>query len=263
MKACAEFGKELIVCDRPNPIGGLLVEGGKIEDGFESFVGLYSLPARHGMTIGEIVNFVNDRYEIGAALTIMKMEGWQRSMLWPETGLCWHDPSPNMKSFEAGLLYPGMCLIEATNLSEGRGTNEPFLLVGAPFIDGKVLSREFNSLGLPGISAEDVSFTPSRQKWIDEECFGVRWHITDKQTFRPYLTGLAFIWIVNRMYSKKGFKWRADPYEFIADKPAIDLLTGSSAFRESIASAKIEDLINFSQTPKELLTLRSEQLIYT
>ena len=234
MKACAAVGKKVIVCDRPNPLGGSVVEGMPQKEGFESFVGLYQLPVRHGMTIGEIMRYVNDMYSIGCNLDVIPMEGWSRDTLWPDLGLKWINPSPNMRSFEAALLYPGMCLIEGTNLSEGRGTDTPFEIIGAPFINAEKLVEAFATLELPGIIAEPASFMPTMQKHPSKTCQGIKWRITDIQKFKPYQTGLAIIWIINQLYKDKGFEWRTERYEFVDDIPAIDLLTGSDYFRAHI-----------------------------
>lgn len=262
VEACKASGKKMIICDRPNPIGGVRIEGPVIEAGFNSFVGLHSLPVRHAMTIGEIVQLVNNREKMDADITIVQTDGWRRDMDWPDTGLAWYNPSPNMRSYEAALLYPGMCLIEGTNLSEGRGTPSPFEIVGAPFIKSKELCDGFNSLGLSGIFAEPVSFLPTHQKWVGQQCGGVRWKLTDVKSFRPYLAGLAFIWLVNRIYRGHGFEWRAAPYEFVTDKPAIDLLTGSAYFRENIENLSLEKIAESVQTPQYLIDERSQHLLY-
>jgi uncharacterized protein YbbC (DUF1343 family) len=261
-EACAEAGKSVILCDRPNPIGGKRVEGGEIDEGFESFVGLKYIPNRHGMTMGEIVQFVNGAEKMGFDLTIMKMEGWKREMVWPDTGLKWTNPSPNMRSFTAALVYPGMCLIEATNISEGRGTDTPFEIVGAPYFNADEFIQEFMELNLPGIHVGTTAFIPARQKWQSKLCRGVRWIVSDANSFRPYLTGLAFIWLANRLYKGCGFEWRKDPYEFVTDRPAIDLLTGSDAFRTSIDEISLDDLYQLSETPKEMLKIRQKALLY-
>ncbi len=262
MEACVESGKGMIVCDRPNPIGGELIEGPEIDEGYQSFVGLFPIPVRHGMTIGEIVQLMNDQGGMGAKVTVVAMEGWKRSMSWQDTGLAWTNPSPNMRSYTAALLYPGMCLIEATNISEGRGTDTPFEIAGAPYMDTDDLMEAFNALGLPGVTAAPTSFIPMRQKWEGKLCHGIRWVITDAAAFRPYLTGLAFIWLCHKMYSNSGFEWRHDPYEFVADRPAIDLLTGSSRFREAIPKLDVETLELLAETPDELIDARSSALIY-
>jgi len=262
LKACRKFGPSVIVCDRPNPIGGMLVEGADIEKGFESFVGLASLPVRHGMTIGEIVQMMNDREGIGADLTVIPMEGWSRQMSWPDTGLTWIPPSPNMRSFTAALLYPGMCLLEGTNLSEGRGTDTPFEIVGAPYIDVDELIEAFETLNLKGIRATPTAFIPTRQKWAGRICHGIRWVIEDPQAFCPYLTGLAFIWLINRLFRDVGFEWQNQPYEFVSNKPAIDLLTGSSHFREKIDEHALADLQTLANPTAQLLDARQCALIY-
>jgi uncharacterized protein YbbC (DUF1343 family) len=263
VEACRRAGKAVIVCDRPNPICGDIVEGGAIEAGFGSFVGLRSIPVRHGMTIGEIVQLMNDRAGGGGDLTIIPMEGWKRGMAWADTALSWINPSPNMRSYLAALLYPGMCLLEGTNLSEGRGTDTPFEIVGAPFIDTDELMESFECLKLPGVRAAPTSFIPTMQKWMGNLCHGVRWVITDPDLFCPYFTGLAFVWLCHKLYRDKGFMWRADPYEFVTDRPAIDMLTGSAKFREGIAGLSLDDLKKLSLPPKRMLDERDGALIYT
>jgi len=242
MQACAKQGKSVIICDRPNPLGGVVTEGPGIEAGFESFVGLYSIPVRHGMTIGEICTLLNDRQKIGCSLEVISMEGWDRAMHWPETGLQWVNPSPNMRSYQAALLYPGMCLLEATNASEGRGADTPFEVMGAPYIRSDELLEKFLSLELPGISAEPCTFTPSFQKHAGQVCNGLKWQVTDRESFRPYLSGLALTWALYQLYDGKGFAWRSEPYEFVADIPAIDLLTGSDQFRKRITTRDFNEL---------------------
>lgn len=261
-EACAEGKKRIIVCDRPNPIGGTLVEGGAIEEGFESFVGLFSVPVRHGMTIGEIVRHVSSRQGGGGDVTVALMEGWEQRMHWRDTGLPWVNPSPNMRSYSAAILYPGMCLLEGTNCSEGRGTDTPFEIVGAPYIDSDELIDAFSALGLPGIHAAPTSFIPTRQKWHGRFCNGVRWVVEDVQAFRPYLTGLAFVWLLKKMYGGRGFELRTAPYEFVTNRPAIDLLTGSAAFREGISAHSLGDLRRFAATPKGMLDEREGALLY-
>lgn len=262
LEACAKAGTPVIVCDRPNPLGGLAVEGGAVEEGFESFVGLHSVPVRHGMTIGEIVHWMNGRERFGGELTVIPMEGWQRAFNWPETGISWTNPSPNMRSYTAALVYPGMCLLEGTNLSEGRGTETPFEIVGAPYIDLDDFLAAFEALGLPGVTAAPTTFVPTRRKWAGKMCQGVRWVVSDPAAFRPYRTGLAFVWLVAKMYGDAGFAWNHDPYEFVTDRPAIDLLTGSATFRERIAELTLGDLEQMAATPKILADDRAKHLLY-
>jgi len=262
MKACAENGKAVIVLDRPNPINGVDVEGAMQEAGFESFVGLYSLPVRHGMTMGEIARYLNEEYRIGCELRVVRMEGWQREWFWRDTKLNWVNPSPNMRSFNAALLYPGMCLVEGSNLSEGRGADTPFEVVGAPYIDSAELISEIEKMNIPGVRATPTSFIPVRQKWMGKICHGVRWAITDEGIFKPYLTGIAFLWAVHRLYKDTGFSWRTKPYEFVSDKPAIDLLTGSSYFRENIDTKEFLSFRPLLKIPEEFREKRQRALLY-
>ena len=261
-EACAEAGKEVVVCDRPNPIGGERVEGGAIEPGFESFVGLHSLPVRHGMTIGEIVQMVNKSQGMGGELHTIMIEGWRRGQSWPTYGNNWINPSPNMRSYTAALLYPGMCLLEATNMSEGRGTDTPFEIVGAPYVDSEELIDAFASLKLPGVHLAPTSFIPTMQKWTGKLCQGVRWVVEDAEIFRPYFTGLAFVWLLKKMYGERGFEWRRAPYEFVTNRPAIDLLTGCNCFREGIDSLSLDEIAAMAETPAEILEERRANLLY-
>jgi len=240
MRACAAAGVGFVVLDRPNPIGGHLVEGGAIEPGYHSFVGLCSLPNRHGLTAGEIARWVMDTEKLDLALEIVTMHGWQRSMYFEDTGLPWILPSPNMPTRDTALVYPGMCLVEGTELSEGRGTTRPFELSGAPFIDSQALAEALADL--PGLVPRPVVFRPTFHKWAGQPCGGVQLHVTDRETFRPYLTGVAFLREI-RMRWPEHFAWRTKAYEFVADIPAIDLLAGSALVRQGIdAGAALADL---------------------
>ena len=261
MKECAKHGIDVIVCDRPNPIGGTLIEGNGIEKGFESFVGLYSLPNRHGLTLCEMANYLNKKYNINAKLEVIKMDGWKREMMWGDTGLKWTNPSPNMRSFNAALLYPGMCLLEGTNISEGRGTDTPFEIIGAPYIDGDEFLDELEKMKLPGVKPTPTTFIPTWDKHEGKLCNGVRWVIANENEAKPYLTGLATIWVINRLYKNKGFEWRTTPYEFVKNPIAIDLLTGSSFFRENIDN-DWNEIIKLDKPEQNFVEERSEYLLY-
>jgi uncharacterized protein YbbC (DUF1343 family) len=261
MKACAKAGKKVIVCDRPNPLGGLTVEGMLQKKGYESFVGLYQLPVRHGMTIGEISTYVNDSYSLGCDLEVVPMEGWSRDQLWPDTGLKWVNPSPNMRSFEAALLYPGMCLIEGTNISEGRGTETPFEVIGAPFIDAQEFVDAFSTLKPYGIEAQHASFMPTVQKHVGKTCQGIRWKITKVGKFQAYRTGLAVVWLINQLYKGTGFEWRTQAYEFVDDIPAIDLLTGSDFFRTHI-DGDLKEVTALADSNDAFKPIRRKYLMY-
>ncbi len=231
MRACARAGVEVVVLDRPNPIGGELVEGGAIESGHTSFVGLLSLPNRHGLTAGEIARMALDRERIDLPLTVVEMVGWTRAMRYADTGLPWVLPSPNMPTEDTALVYPGMCLVEGSELSEGRGTTRPFEIAGAPFIDGDALAESMAEL--PGLRLRPLVFTPTFQKHAGRPCGGVQLHVTDRAAFRPYLTGVAFLRAVHALWPDD-FAWRTRAYEFVDRVPAIDLLCGSPAVREGI-----------------------------
>lgn len=241
MKACAEAGVTVVVLDRANPIGGVAVEGGEVTDACRSFVGLCSVPNRHGMTAGEIARWANDTQSIGCELEVVAVDGWRREDHWPATGVPWVLPSPNMPSYDTALVYPGTCLVEGTELSEGRGTTRPFEIVGAPYVDGYALA---DALGvLPGVRFRPLVFTPAFQKHAGEPCGGVQLHVTDATAFRPYLTGVALLRAVKLLWPEE-FRWRDRAYEFRADLPAIDLLTGSDAVRTAIdGGAALDDIV--------------------
>jgi uncharacterized protein YbbC (DUF1343 family) len=240
MRACAAAGKAFVVLDRPNPIGGALVEGGAIAPGHDSFVGLVSCPNRHGLTAGEIARWRAAEEKLDLELHVVEMDGWQRDMMFGDTGLPWVMPSPNMPTVDTALVYPGMCLVEGTELSEGRGTTRPFELAGAAGLDGYALAELLG--GLPGARFRPVVFTPTFQKLAKQACGGVQIHVTDARTFRPYLTGVAFIAAARKLLGS-GFAWRTRAYEFVDTIPAIDLLCGSSEVRTMIdAGASLDEL---------------------
>lgn len=242
MRVCARAGVEMIVLDRPNPIGGLALEGGAVEPGYESFVGLCSVPNRHGLTAGEIARGIRAREHLDVELTIVPMLGWQRSMYYENTGLPWVMPSPNMPTRDTALVYPGMCLVEGTELSEGRGTTRPFELSGAPFIEPYVLCTRLGDYRLPGVSFRPVVFRPTFHKHAHEPCGGVQIHVTDVRAYLAYHTGVAILHAIRSLWPEL-FAWRTRAYEFVDDIPAIDLLTGSSAVRLALdAGAEFRDI---------------------
>ena len=193
MRAAKDAGIRFVVLDRPNPLGGEAVEGGLQESGFLSFVGLFPLPVRHGLTVGEIARYANATLGIGCALTVIPMEGWRRAMLWEETGLPFVPPSPNMPTPDTARVYPGMCLVEGTNLLEGRGTTRPFEQSGAPFLDPERLADRLNNQRLPGVHFRPCYFRPTFHKFAGKDCGAVFLHITDRASFQSYRAGLAFV----------------------------------------------------------------------
>jgi uncharacterized protein YbbC (DUF1343 family) len=230
MRACARAGVPVIVLDRPNPLGGERIEGNLPDPAFASFVGLYPLPARHGLTIGELARHVNAEYAIGCRLAVVAMRGWRRAMLWEDTGLPWVAPSPNMPTPDTARVYPGGCLIEGTNLSEGRGTTRPFEFVGAPFLDQHRYADALERLALPGVRFRAARFIPTFHKWAGRSCGGVQLHVVDRARFKPFLTGLALMTVARRS-APHAFAWRRPPYEFERRRLPIDILCGTDALR--------------------------------
>jgi uncharacterized protein YbbC (DUF1343 family) len=233
LRAGARHGVPVIVCDRPNPINGVDVEGAALVPGFESFVGQFPIPMRHGMTIGELARLFNAHFAIGAELEVVKMEGWRREMFADDTGLPWVMPSPNMPTLDTAVVYPGTVLFEGTLLSEGRGTTRPFELLGAPGIEAERFAREMNDLGLPGVFFRPAVFEPTFQKHAKQACGGCQLHVTDRRAFKPVLTGAALIAAFHRATPDRPL-WRQPPYEYEHDKLPIDILAGSPRFREQV-----------------------------
>ena len=226
-------GVEVWLLDRPNPLGGSLVEGNTRLQGFESFVGAFAMPVRHGLTLGEILRLEGKRRAWDeAGLRVWTLGGWKRTFTWNDLDRPWIAPSPNMPTPEIATIYPGGCLIEATTLSEGRGTTRPFQLVGAPGVDPKAWAEELETLRLPGITFLPTYFKPQFQKHAGTACGGVEILVTDELALRPYRLGVELIRTALRLFPE-AFTWRDEPYEFVQDIPAIDLLTGSDAFRRA------------------------------
>jgi uncharacterized protein YbbC (DUF1343 family) len=254
---------EVWVLDRPNPIGGEVVEGDLLRPGYESFVGAFRMPVRHGLTLGELVLLEASRRGWGAGLEVWAMEGWRRNMTWEETGLPWIAPSPNMPTTVTALVYPGGCLVEATELSEGRGTTRPFQLTGAPHVDPVALADGLTARGLPGIAFVPTWFRPQFQKHAKQVCGGVELVVTDPDAFRSYRAGVELLDEVYRLDPER-FEWREKPYEFVSDRPAIDLLTGGPECREAIESGEgLADWIaSWAVDEREFREERREILLY-
>jgi len=233
LKAARKQGLEVIVCDRPNPIGGVDVEGMVLEPGFESFVGMYPIPMRHGMTIGEIARLFNEEFGIGAKLDVVQMEGWQREMYFDETGLTWIISSPNIPTFDTTTVYPGAVLFEGTNVSEGRGTTRPFELLGAPWVIAETFAEGMNRRELPGVFFRPALFEPTFQKHAGKGCAGCQIHMLDRRTFRPVEAGVALIEAF-RASDPGQFRWKEPPYEYEFEKMPIDCLAGSNTLRQQI-----------------------------
>jgi uncharacterized protein YbbC (DUF1343 family) len=233
LTGAAKAGIPVIVCDRPNPIGGVAVEGPMLERGFESFVGLYPIPMRHGLTIGELARLFNDAFGLGADLTVEPMSGWSRQAYWDDTDVPWVLPSPNMPTLDAAIVYPGQVLFEGTMLSEGRGTTRPFELCGAPWLDATALASRLNAYRLPGTVFRPVTFEPTFHKHAKTPCHGVQIHVTDRRTFESVLASTAVLHEMRQMDPAQ-FAWRPPPYEYEHRLLPIDILAGNATYREDI-----------------------------
>lgn len=259
MEACARMGKRMIVLDRPNPIGGEIVEGNFIDPDYTSFVGLYPIPNRHGLTVGELAAYFNEQFHIGCELEVVWMEGWNRRSFQTDNSLPWIPPSPNTTSLDMMLLYPGTCLLEGTNLSEGRGTTQPFEIMGAPFIDGEELQDNVNALRLEGIRARAIAFTPTYQKYNGQLCEGIQLHITDRQTFKPVESVVKILAVVAEMYAGK--------LEFLEygklRHPMIDLLAGNDLMRRGLLEGNIYPYLQqCSRDSEKFMKMRERYLRY-
>jgi uncharacterized protein YbbC (DUF1343 family) len=233
LRAARRHGLTVIVCDRPNPIGGLAIEGITLEPGCESFVGQFSIPTRHGLTMGELARLFNEHFGIGARLEVEPMSGWRRSMYWDDTGLEWVMPSPNIPTLDSAVVFPGTVHIEGTTASEGRGTTRPFELVGAPWVRAERFTSALNARGLPGVRFRAVVFEPTFQKHARVACGGCQIHVCDRAAFQPVLTGIAIIEQL-RAADPSQFGWKPPPYEYEPDKQPIDVIAGSPSFRAAI-----------------------------
>jgi len=233
MEAAARARLPFFVLDRPNPIGGLSVEGPALRPGFGSFCGVHDVAVRHGLTVGELAGLYREERGLDLALTVIPCRGWRRKMFHRDTGLPWVFPSPNMPTPETALVYPGMCLLEGTNLSEGRGTTRPFELFGAPWLDAERLAETLGSQRLPGVLFRPVRFVPAWDKHAGARCHGVEVAVVGREAFRPFRTGVACI-AAARAQNPGRFRWRRKTYEFVKHVPAFDLLCGSAREREAL-----------------------------
>lgn len=233
LRAAVGLGLEIVVLDRPNPLGGVAREGPLLKPGFESFVGEIAVPIRHGLTLGEMGQWVMDHENLDVKYNCISSRGWHREMLFPQTGLPWVIPSPNMPTFDTALVYPGGCLIEGTNISEGRGTTRPFEIFGAPWLDELQLAASLNHSGLNGFIARPTQFKPTFQKHAGKICNGAQIHVTDPIAFQPVRVYTAAI-IAMRQQNSELFRWRTETYEYRDFPIAIDLLYGSDGERTTI-----------------------------
>ena len=225
MRACEQAGVAVVVLDRPNPINGVKTEGPMLDANYKSFVGMHPIPVRHGRTIGELAQQFRDEAFPRCRLTILPMKNWKREMWFDQTGLPWVMPSPNIAALDTATVYPGMCLLEGTNISEGRGTTRPFEIFGAPFIDAERLCNELNKLRLQGVFFRQNYFQPTFHKFAVELCAGAQLHVTDRNTFEPFRVGVAIIKHIRKTYPDK-FQWKQPPYEYEWKRLPIEILIG-------------------------------------
>ncbi len=263
MREAAPIGLPVIVLDRPNPIDGVHLEGNIREEEYSSFVGMFPLPTRHGMTPGELARYFNNVFKLDCNLIVISMRGWRRGMWWGDTGLPWVIPSPNMPTVFTATVYPGMCLVEGTNLSEGRGTTHPFEFFGAPWLEPFKLAEKLNALGLPGVRFRPHYFLPKFQKHSGKVCGGVELHVTNRWAFEPYRTGLWCVKVAHDANPEK-FDWRRETYEFVSDRLAIDLLAGSDRFRILVEKGgNVDDWVAEWEEPlRDFASTREESLLY-
>jgi uncharacterized protein YbbC (DUF1343 family) len=273
LHAAARAGVAVVVLDRPNPLGGVAVEGGEVAPEAESFVGLGSIPVRHGMTMGELAQLVRAGLPWGGPrfaspldcdLTVVPLRNWRRRDHFEDTGLPWVLPSPNMPTPDTAFVYPGMCLIEGTNVSEGRGTTRPFEVIGAPFVDGYRLAERLSRHALPGVRFRPLTFRPVFHKFGRQSCGGIQLHVTDRASFLPYRTGVA---VLRELWAagEGAFAWRTERYEFVSDRLAIDLLTGGDSVRLGIERGLEPEELFASWLPGERAfpERRAPHLLYT
>jgi len=237
LKEVARAGKRVLILDRPNPLGGMIVEGNLLRPEFYSLVGPFTLPMRHGMTIGELAHLFKDAFKIDCDITVLPLKAWHRHMLWKDTGLTWIMPSPNMPLLETALVYPGQVIWEGTNISEGRGTCRPFELFGAPFINPSILKKGLAPKDTEGCYLREHYFRPTFNKWKGELCGGFMIHVSNPNIYRPYRTSLALLKIIFETYRDE-FAWRKPPYEYDFKRPPIDLILGDSSIRATLEEGK-------------------------
>jgi uncharacterized protein YbbC (DUF1343 family) len=231
MEAAKAAGKTIVILDRPNPVSGCQIEGNCLEPEYQSFVGRYPIPMRHGLTIAEFASFINDAANIHCDLEIVPMKGWKRDLYYDETDLTWVAPSPNMPTVNTALVYPGQVIFEGTNISEGRGTTQPFEIMGAPFIDNETLIAEIGDLS--GVYLRPVSFEPTFNKWKGIPCQGFQIHVIDRKQYNSYASSLKILQAIIRKYPNE-FQWKSPPYEYEYEKMPIDLILGSQRLRKAV-----------------------------
>jgi uncharacterized protein YbbC (DUF1343 family) len=263
MRAARRLGKKVIVCDRPNPINGVSMTGNILEPEYASFVGQFSLPTRHGMTVGELARMFNKHFGIECDLEVISMEGWKREFWHDDTDAPWVLPSPNMPTVESATVFPGTVHFEGTQVSEGRGTTRPFELIGAPYIDADDYADRLNGLGLAGVYFRSCVFQPTFQKHAGVSCGGAQIHVLDRDSFEPWLAGIAMAKFAHDMYPDQ-FRWKVPPYEYVYDKNPFDVISGTAKIREAFEQGTpLDEIAASTKEPlAEFKELREPYLLY-
>ena len=263
MSAARKFGKQVVVCDRPNPINGRQVSGNVLEPEHASFVGLFAIPTRHGMTLGELAQMFNEHFAIGCDLEVVKLQGWERGHWLDETDAPWVLPSPNMPTLDSATVFPGTVHFEGTQLSEGRGTTRPFELIGAPYIDPEEYARTLNQMNLAGVFFRSCVFRPTFQKHAGISCGGVQLHVTDRNEFEPVVTGVAMVKAAYDLYRSE-FRWKDPPYEYVYDRNPFDVIAGTSSIREAFEQGTAAEEIqrSWSGAFNDFMKVRERYLLY-
>lgn len=263
MIAARKYGKRVIVCDRPNPINGQQVAGNVLEPEEASFVGLFAIPTRHGMTLGELARMFNEHFEIKCELDVVTMQGWEREYWLDQTDAPWVLPSPNIPTVDSATVFPGTVHFEGTQISEGRGTTRPFEFVGAPYIQPDEYAQTLNQLRLPGVFFRSCMFQPTFQKHGGVTCGGVQIHVTDRQEFEPVSTGLAMVKTALDMYPAD-FRWKVPPYEYVYDRNPFDVIAGTAKIREAFeqGSALTDVIASWSDARADFKQVRERYLLY-
>ncbi len=255
LQTAAETGKKVVILDRPNPVGGHIIEGNLLKSSCRSFVGLYEIPMRHGLTMGELAQLCNLEMKIGAELEVVKMEGWQRQMFFSDTGFPWVFPSPNMPTPLTALVYPGQVIWEGTNISEGRGTTLPFELVGAPFIDHQQVLEKLSTMRLPGCVLRPIVFEPTSGKWVGKRCSGFHVHVTETDGFLSYRLSLALLQALLSLYPDE-FSYKEPPYEYEFEQLPMDMILGDVELRTALEDGA--DILELEQSWQQELAVFDE-----
>ena len=264
LKTAAKSGRKILILDRPNPLGGEILEGNLLKSELYSFIGPFSIPMRHGLTMAEMARVFADAYNIESDLDIIPMRGWSRCMLWQDTGLKWIMPSPNMPVPETAQVYPGQVIWEGTNLSEGRGTCRPFEIFGAPFLDTKLIKHHLVPEAISGCHLQEISFRPTFQKWGGQSCNGFMIHILDHEAYRPFFTAMALLKVTLEIH-RNDFTWREPPYEYEYERMPIDIILGDSNLRREIETGVDLMVIKerWDKESEEFLQFRTPYLLYS